>query len=231
MDLIPAIDRCKLAIFDLDGTLKAVRSPYGHVHRALGVEDRANLVYNRFRLGELSYSQWGQEEIGLWRGLPVKQLKEILSAIPYWPGAVDFIGRLRSAGVLVALVSAGFDVHVKQCADELEVDLAIYNQLGIVDGVLTGEFITNVDGYNKGDLVKELQARFGIRREETLAAGDTIHDVPMFSEAAVSISVFPAEPPVADAATLALVDNDWRNAWELIENFKPGWLPDLGGRQ
>ncbi|MBN1314338.1 MAG: HAD family phosphatase [Anaerolineales bacterium] len=231
MHQTPETERCKLAIFDLDGTLKAVTSPYGHVHRALGVETQANKVYQRYQRGEISYHQWGQEEISLWRGLSVVRLRKILSEIPYLPGAVEFVSRLRANGIRVALVSAGFDVHVQNCAKELDVDFAFFNQLGISSGILTGEFITNVDGHNKGALVKELQTRFGARREETLVAGDTVHDIPMFPEAAVSISVFPAEENVAQAATFSLTDNDWNNAWKLIELFKPGWLPGISDRQ
>jgi phosphoserine phosphatase len=224
-------DRCKLAIFDLDGTLKAITSPYGHIHQALGVQDQAAKVYERFRRGELTYTEWGQNEISLWRGLTITRLREILGTIPYWPGALAFVGRLKAKGVQVALVSAGFDVHVQDCAQELGADFAYFNQLGAENGILTGAFISNVDGHNKGELVQELQARFNARREETLVAGDTVNDIPMFPKAAVSISVAPTDERVVNAANILLTDNDWNNAWDLIEAFKPGWLPDINDRQ
>jgi phosphoserine phosphatase len=218
--------RCRLAVFDLDGTLKAVASPYSHVHRALGVEAAAHEIYARYRRGELTYDQWGQEEIGLWRGLALADLRAILGTIPYWPGAVRFVGRLRKAGVAVAVVSAGFDVHVQTCAAELGADLAVYNRLGVQDGRLSGAFFTQVDGRNKGALVREIQAQFRTTRQETLVAGDTVYDVPMFPEAAVSLAVATAEPTVAQAADLHLSDGNWDRAWNLIADFRPGWLPD-----
>jgi HAD superfamily PSPase-like hydrolase len=231
MDQAANIGRCKLAIFDLDGTLKAVTSPYGHVHQALGVKEKAAKVYERYRKGELTYDQWGKQEIALWQDLSISRLREILSTIPYWPGALEFIRRLKANDVRVALVSAGFDVHVQDCARELDVDFAYFNRLGVSNGILTGEFFTNVDGHNKGQLVQELQTRFNARRKETLVAGDTINDIPMFPEAAVSIAVYPTDETVVDAASLSLPDNDWNNAWGLIEAFKPGWLPELDDRQ
>ena len=214
-----------LAAFDLDGTLKAVRSPYGFVHRALGVQVRAAEIYVRYQRGELSYREWGQEEIGLWGDLPAERLLEIVRTIPYWPGAVDFVRRLKAAGVVVAIVSAGFDLHVKRCATELEVDVAYCNQLGVTNGRLSGEYHTRVDSRNKGQLVQELQARYGLGRAETLAAGDTMHDTHMFANAGFSVAVAPGDDGVSEAADLLLPDGDWSDIWQMVEARRPGWLP------
>lgn len=215
----------KLAVFDLDGTLKAVHSPYGFVHRALGVQAQAARIAARYQRGELSYVEWGQQEVELWRDLPVERLMAIIRTIPYWPGAVSFVQRLKAAGVLVALVSAGFDLHVEHCAAELDADLALCNRLGVANGRLTGKFIDRVDNHNKGQLVQGLQLRFGASRAETLAAGDTLADTRMFPHAAVSVAVAPADLAVAEAADLLFADGDWSRAWEMIEAFRPGCLP------
>jgi phosphoserine phosphatase len=215
----------KLAVFDLDGTLMAVPSPYDYVHRALGVVEEASQIYARYGRGELSYFEWGQAEIGLWRDLPVEALIAIVQGIPYWPGAVEFVRRLRAAGVIVALISAAFDVHVQHRAAELKADVAFFNRLGVADGRLTGEFFDGVDSHNKGELLASLQVRFGVGSAETLAAGDTLYDTPMFPHAAVSIVVGPAEPAVAEAADLVLPDGDWSRVWGMIQTLRPGWLP------
>lgn len=215
----------KLAVFDLDGTLKAAPSPYHFVHQALGIDAEATQIYLRYQRGELDYTEWGQQEISLWRGLPVEKLRSIVRTIPYLPGAVGFVRRLKGAGVTVALISAGFGVHVEHCAAELSVDVAICNHLGVAGGRLTGEFHGDVGNDNKGTLVRELQGGNGVSCAETLAAGDTLADVHMFSETAVSVAVAPAEPAVAEAADLLLPDGNWARAWELIEELRPGWLP------
>lgn len=215
----------KLAVFDLDGTLKAAQSPYHFVHRALGVDAEAAQIHLRYQRGDLDYTEWGQQEIGLWRGLPVEQLRSIVRTIPYLPGALCFVRRLKAAGVTVALISAGFGVHVELCAAELSVDVTICNHVEVTGGRLTGELLGDVGNGNKGRLVRELQVRNGVSCAETLAAGDTLADVQMFSEAAVSVAVAPAEPAVAEAADLLLPDGNWARAWELIEGLRPGWLP------
>jgi phosphoserine phosphatase len=214
-----------LAAFDLDGTLMAVRSPYSYVHEALGVQAKAAEIKARYLQGELTYQEWGQEEVGLWRGLPVDRLLQIVSAIPYWPGAVDMIRRLKAAGVTVALVSAGFDLHVRRRAVELEVDFAYCNRLGVANGRLTGEYFVEVNGRNKGSLLQDLQVRYGACRSQTLAAGDTLHDTQMFPNAAISVAVAPTEDGVAEEADLLLPDGDWSKIWQMIEACRPGWLP------
>jgi phosphoserine phosphatase len=219
-------NRLKLAVFDLDGTLTQVPSPYRHVHHALGVQQQAERILARYRSGELSYTQWGAEEIALWQGLEVARLIEIVSEIPYRPGALEFVGRLKGGGVAVALVSAGFDVHVRRCAAQLDVDHAFFNRLGVEDGRLTGRFWAGVNSHNKGELVRELQARFGASQAETLVAGDNEHDATMFPEAAVRIAVAPSDQVVAAAADLVLADGDWRPVWATIAAARPGWLPD-----
>jgi len=215
----------KLAVFDLDGTLKAIRSPYSFVHQALGVNAEAERIFARYQRGDLTYYEWGQEEIALWRDLPVAELTHIISSIPYFPGAKRFVGRLKAAGVKIVVLSAGFDVHVAHWAADLQSDFFFANQLGVADGRLTGRFHGGVDGHSKGDLLRDVQARFGVTREETLAAGDTMHDVPMFPEAALTMAVAPSDPDVTQAADLLLPDGDWTGAWQMIQAHKPGWLP------
>lgn len=215
----------RMAVFDLDGTLTAVRSPYDYVHRALGVHEEASEIFARYRCGELTYSEWGHHEVRLWSGLPVEELIRILEDISFRPGAVEFVHRLKSAGVVVALVSAAFDLHVQRRADQLGADVSVFNELGVAHGRLTGEFFDGVDSHNKGELVASLQARFGVGPAETLTAGDTLYDISMFPHAAVSVAVNPAELRVAEAARVVLPDGDWTRAWETIEALHPGWLP------
>ncbi len=214
----------RLAVFDLDGTLNAVRSPFRHVSEALGMQAQAENVFLRFQRGEIAYQDWGKLEVALWKGIPEWRLIQILDTIPYRPGAVDFVHRLRSGGVIVVLISAAFRQHVEPSAQELGAEF-VCNSIGVSDGILTGDFFSQIDGCNKGRIINELQTRFGISREETLSAGDTAGDISMFLESAVSIAVDPESPEVTRAASLQLPENDWRQAWELIGALRPGWLP------
>lgn len=98
----------RLAVFDLDGTLKAVRSPFRHVSEALGVQVQAEGIFVRFQRGEIGYRDWGRLEVALWQGAPERRLRQILQTIPYRPGAVEFVHRLKAGGVTIVLISAAF---------------------------------------------------------------------------------------------------------------------------
>lgn len=222
------ISKLRLAVFDLDGTLKAVRSPFHHVSEALGVRVQAENIFLRFQRGEIAYQDWGKLEVALWEGTPEWRLLQILHTIPYRPGAMEFVHRLKAGDVTIVLISAAFEQHVQPSAQELEAEF-VCNSIGIADGLLTGDFVSQIDGRNKGKIINDLQTRFGISRDETLSAGDTAGDISMFSESAISIAVDPECLEVEQAASLLLPGNDWRQAWELIDALRPGWLPSSEG--
>jgi HAD superfamily phosphoserine phosphatase-like hydrolase len=204
--------KLRLAVFDLDGTLKAVRSPFRYVSESLGLQAQAESIFVRFQRGEIAYQDWGKLEVALWQGTPEWRLIQILHTIPYRPGAVEFVRRLKSGGVIIVLISAAFRQHVEPSAEELAAEF-VCNSIGVADGLLTGDFSSRIDGRNKGS------------QDETLTAGDTAGDISMFSESAISIAVDPESLEIVQAASLLLPENDWRQAWELIDALRPGWLP------
>jgi phosphoserine phosphatase len=216
--------KLRLAVFDLDGTLKAVRSPFRYVSESLGLQAQAESIFVRFQRGEIAYQDWGKLEVALWQGTPEWRLIQILHTIPYRPGAVEFVRRLKSGGVIIVLISAAFRQHVEPSAEELAAEF-VCNSIGVADGLLTGDFSSRIDGRNKGKIINDLQTRFGISQDETLTAGDTAGDISMFSESAISIAVDPESLEIVQAASLLLPENDWRQAWELIDALRPGWLP------
>lgn len=214
----------RLAIFDLDGTLTAIRSPFRFISKALGVEKEAKRIYQGFLNGEIAYEDWGMLEVALWRGLPESQFIEILRTIPYRPGALDFVQYLKNMGVIVALVSAGFEQHVKARASELNAIPYKFTQVEVLNGSLTGIFISNLNKQSKRDLVIELQNQYSAGPEETLAAGDSLGDIAMFLDVGFSIAVDPETPEVSKAASIVLPNNNWKYALKIIKDNRPSWL-------
>ena len=59
----------RLAIFDLDGTLKQVRAPYVFLHKRLGTWEAAQAFSAKGMAGELSYDDWLRFDASLWKGV------------------------------------------------------------------------------------------------------------------------------------------------------------------
>jgi phosphoserine phosphatase len=140
---------------------------------------------------QISYGEWLRRDVSLWAGWPVSEIQRLLAENPFLPGAPELLQTLKRAGVLVALVSAGFTLNTGPIMAEFGLDYCLANELIVQDGVLNGRSTNLVPEGGKAAFVQELMARLDIPREQTLAAGDTRGDLELFDCAGVCIAVNP----------------------------------------
>jgi phosphoserine phosphatase len=219
----------KLAVFDLDGTLKAERDPYVYLHRKLGTLEAAEVFTAKGISGELPYAEWLRLDTGLWTGQPRSLLLQHLRDNPYLPGARETVAALRSRGVFVAIISSGLLLHAQMVADELGIAPVFGNEIGF-DGegdaaVVNGHTTVHVPYGGKQAVLGRVQAQLGVTPAETLAAGDTRSDLGLFSLAAVAVAVQPEHPDVAGAAHIVLADGDLRPLLGRLHQAAPGLWP------
>ncbi len=217
--------RLKLVFLDLDGTLKQERDPYVYLHRCLGTLEAAKPFTERGLRGELSYEEWTRLDASLWVGVPEKRIAEAFRRDPYLPGAREFVQVLHSAGVQVALISSGFDIHVRQVSQELGIAYTVANELCFHGGRATGEVRFGIMDGHKGPVADKLLAQTGAASHECLAMGDTNSDIELFERAAVSVAVAPTSERVRAAASIVLEEPDLRNLIARLRAFSPGFLP------
>lgn len=184
----------RLAVLDVDGTLKQAESPYQYIHDRLGVAHLAAENRDLALAAKISYGEWLRRDALLWAGQPVAKIQRFLAENPFLPGAPDLLRALKDAGVAVALVSAGFTINTDLVAAEFAVDYVLANVLTSVDGVLDGGAINHVPEGGKAVFACGLMERLGISPAETLAAGDTLGDLELFDCAGVRIAVNPKSP-------------------------------------
>ena len=200
--------RIKCAFFDVDGTLKAERDPYLYLHRQLGTEEQGLASLEMFERGEIDYDEWGQLDARLWAGQDAAHVTRLLADIPWMPGARQLVAALRRAGVKIALVSSGLDLHVNKVSAELGADFAFANQLCLEDGHLSGELRIGVPQWSKGEIVAGVMAQAGLLSPDCIAVGDGLADVAMFERVGWSVAVAPKEEEVREAASLILEEPD-----------------------
>lgn len=219
----------KLAVFDLDGTLKAERDPYVYLHRRLGTLEAAEAFTAKGLSGEIPYEEWLRLDTGLWTGQPRRLLVQHLRDNPYLPGARETIAALRQRGVIVAIISSGLLLHAQMVADELGIGPVLGNEIGF-DGVgdaarVNGRVTAHVPYGGKRPALARMQAALGVTPAETLAAGDTRSDLGLFSLAAVAVAVQPEHLDVAGAAHIVLADGDLRPLLGRLHQVAPDFWP------
>jgi phosphoserine phosphatase len=190
----------RLAVLDVDGTLKQAESPYQYLHSRLGVAHLAAENRALALAGKISYAEWLHRDAQLWIGQPVKHICSLLAENPFLSGAPELLRALKQAGVVVALVSAGFTLNTDPIMAEFGLDYCLANELTAVDGILDGGSINHVPEGGKAAFACELMARLGIPKEQTLAAGDTHSDLELFACARLRLAVNPKSPALRVAA-------------------------------
>lgn len=198
----------RLAIFDLDGTLKEARDPYVYLHSRLGTLEASKAFFGDGLAGKISYAEWLRLDASLWRGTPVARVQALLRENPYLPGAVETVRALKRRGVRLALVSTGIQIHADMVAGELGFERVVCNYVYAKDGVISGETRVGVPEGGKGAVVETLLAEFGVAPAEALAVGDTRSDADMFRRVGVSVAVCPNHEDLRRAATLVLEQPD-----------------------
>jgi len=194
------LPRLRLAVLDVDGTLKEAESPYQFLHARLGVAHLARENRELALAGKIPPGEWLRRDVALWAGQPVDKIRRLLSENPILPGAAELLVALRQAGVVIALVSAGFTLNTDPLAAEFEIEHVLANELLYENETLSGKAINRVPHGGKAAFTRGLMERLRVEPEETLAAGDTYVDLELFDCAGVRIAVNPRSEALAAAA-------------------------------
>ena len=219
------MSRLKLAVFDLDGTLKQARDPYVYLHQRLGTWEASQVFFQKGLAGELGYEEWLRLDASLWKGISRAQMEAFFRENPYLPGARETVLALKRAGVLVALVSTGLRLHAEQVMADLGIDRIMANEILFEDGIATGEAVCHLPEGGKAGIVAHLQAGWGVAPDECLAVGDSSSDADMFPLARLGVAVNPWSERIRAEAGLVLVEADLRPLLRRVDEALPGWLP------
>jgi len=213
----------RLAVFDLDGTLKQAASPWQYLHEHLGLWEQALVHRGLFQAGKIDAAQWARLDAALWAGAEIAMVERLFREDPYRPGARQVVAFLREQRVPTAIISSGLAVHARLVAQELGVDRVWAIELMVHDGRLTGEVVLSVTEDSKEGPMRAARAEFGALPQECLAVGDGPADVDLFAQAGLSVAVCPLSDRVRAAASVVLEDGDLYPIIELArEHFRVG---------
>ena len=169
----------RLVVFDLDGTLTPVDSLWRYLHNAFGTWERGRVAAQRYRNGEISYTEWAEADARCWTGISIDALSQVIGKIPYRNGVRQVFDQLKRNSIKTAIVSAGLSVLADKSARELEADFVEANDLEVNEGALTGGIRVKVSVSDKGSVIREIAERALVRVEEVAVVGDRANDLPL----------------------------------------------------
>jgi len=216
------VSRIGLAVFDIDGTLRRIRSPWWHLHQHLGVADAAAAYRPRYERGEISYEEWAALDAALWRGCPRARIDEAVAASPLRDGAAALVGWFRDRGVPCVGVSTGLSVFARPAANAVGLDEVVCNELLFDGETCAGAVTVRATETNKGEVLERLRRRRGVAAARVVAFGDGRADLPMLRAAGWGVAVCPADEALRAAADCVVDD-------EPIDRVIPALEQWLGG--
>lgn len=186
----------RLALFDIDGTLRRIRDPWIHLHHHLGVAEQAKDLPARWQRGEITYQQWAQLDASFWRGSSREAIVAALKTNPFRDGARELIDWFTSRAISCVGISSGLSIFNEITAAELGVKEVISNDLHFEGDICNGEISIQVNEENKGEIMDEILERYSVRGEQVAAFGDGTADIPLLRKAGLGIAICPANEVV-----------------------------------
>jgi phosphoserine phosphatase len=150
--LAAAQNRPRLIVFDVEGVLlPKKRYLLFEVGRTLKFREFLRIIFYGFlyELGLVSLKSAFTQVFKTFKGIRVNELLRIFKQVPLMPGCEEVFEELRNEGCKTALISSGLPIFVvHDLAHRLKADYAYGFELGVKDGLVTGEIRGDVIEHN-----------------------------------------------------------------------------------
>ena len=193
----------RLICFDMDSTLIQTEVIDELAERA-GVGEKVKAITESAMQGDIEFEESFKQRIKLLKGLDASVLKEVAESLPITEGLDRLMKVLQKVGFKTAILSGGFTYFGNFLKDKYGFDYMYANELEIVDGKLTGNYVGDIEKKKKkAELLKLIAQVEKIDLRQTVAVGDGANDLPMLGIAGLGIA-FHAKPKVIQNARQSL---------------------------
>jgi len=206
--------------FDVDGTLVInIGYCWEAFHERFGVSQKVrSLLRRRYEEGKITYEQWGQTEVGIWRemGVTYSDFVQVIRSFRLVDGAAEALGILRRGGLSLFVLSGTI---------RLVLELLLPQYRTIFDPVVVSDILFDEDerpvrfvpgqvlGMQRGDKGKELESlceMMGLSPQEVAFVGDNENDVAALDLAGLGIAFCPRSRKAEEVADVTVKVPDLR---------------------
>jgi phosphoserine phosphatase len=179
-------------IFDLDGTLTKIPSPWKYVHERVGVwESTACNYFDEWISGKISYEEFCQRDTSLWNGRSVDEIYGYLDEIEWNRHVPAVIERLVAAKIPSIIISSGFKYVAAKIQQQHSWDPLMIYANELVDGPtvrinVSGDFVSPI---SKKSLAERSLAMVGSSMAESLVVSDTTRDLEQLADCGYHLHV------------------------------------------
>jgi phosphoserine phosphatase len=179
-------------IFDLDGTLTRIPSPWRYVHERLGVwETQACNYFEEWLSGGIGYEEFCRRDTSLWDGRPVDEIYGYLDEIEWNRHVPSVVESLVAARIPSIIISSGFKYLAAKIQQEHGWDPLIIYANELMDGPqvqinVSGDFVSPI---SKKALAQRSLSMMGASMTETLVVSDTTRDLEQLCECGYQLHI------------------------------------------
>jgi len=179
-------------IFDLDGTLTRVPSPWQYVHERLGVwESTACYHLDQWLSGKISYEEFCRRDTDLWNGRSVEEIYSYLDEIVWNRHVPAVVEKLVTSRIPSVIISSGFKYVASKIQEQCAWDPLLIYANELVDGPMvrinvSGDFQSPI---SKKALAERALATVGSSMANSLVVSDSKRDLEQLSDCGYKLHV------------------------------------------
>lgn len=213
----------KLVCFDVDGTLiDNVTFSWQVFHDYFQTDKhRREDAKNAFLNGKISYLQWAEHDINLWREKDAKK-EDFLKAmkdLQLMQGAIETLTELKKRNFKLAIISGSLNIilenllpNYEEFFDDIFLSRIYFDENGNISKVEATEF----DMDAKALALKKIAEREKISLKQCVFVGDYLNDIKIMQEAGLGIAFNCKHEELKKVADVVIDKKDLREILKYI---------------